>query len=123
MANADSDNVSVIDTTTNNVTATVNAGIYPTGVVIVPFMDSNMTAQSTGATSNTTEGIGVEEPNLSSPEEKKAVKFSGSNNNSFESDNGNSPSENDSSKDNSTPGFSLLGGLICLYGMWKFRKK
>ncbi|WP_341537208.1 hypothetical protein [Methanosarcina barkeri] len=60
MANADSDNVSVIDSTTNNVTATVNAGIYPTGVIIVPFTHSNITYQSTSATSNATEDIGVE---------------------------------------------------------------
>ncbi len=29
-------NVSVIDTATNNVTATVHVGIYPTGVAVSP---------------------------------------------------------------------------------------
>ncbi len=87
----------------------------------ISYMDSNMSAQSTGATSNATEDTEVEEANLSSSEEKKAVEFNNSNNNS-ESDNDSSSSGNESSK-NSTPGFSLLGGLTCLYGGWKFRKK
>ena len=120
---AESDTVSVIDTATNTVTATVNVGKYPVGVAIVPFTNSNMTNQSTKAISNATEDIGVEETNLSSSEEKKAVIFNGSNNNSFESDNGSNPSENNSSKNNSTPGFILFEGLICLYGVWKFSKK
>jgi hypothetical protein len=30
---------------------------------------------------------------------------------------------NESSKDNSAPGFGLLGGLACLYSLWRFRKK
>jgi hypothetical protein len=70
-----------------------------------------------------TQELGVlEKTNLSSSEEKKAVKFNGLNNNS-ELDNASSPSENDSSKNNPTPGFSLLGSLTCLYGGWKLRKK
>lgn len=72
----------------------------------MPFMDSNMSAQSTEAVSNATEDTEVEKSNLSSSE----------------SDNDSSSSGNESSK-NSTPGFSLLGGLTCLYGVWKFRKK
>ena len=130
VTNPKSDNVSVIDTATNKVTATVNSGYtisYPTKVAIGPLTDSDLTDQSTSATSNATEDIGVEEANLSSSEEKKAVEFNNSNNssesdNNSESGNDSSSSGNESSK-NSTPGFSLLGGLICLYGGWKFRKK
>lgn len=35
----------------------------------------------------------------------------------------NDSNENKSSKVNSTPGFELLGSLVCLYGGWKLRKK
>lgn len=35
----------------------------------------------------------------------------------------NDSNENKSSKINSTPGFELLGSLVCLYGGWKLRKK
>ena len=122
VTNAESDNVSVIDTATNTVTATVNAGIYPTGIVIVPLKDSNMTAQSTGTTSNATEDIGVKETNLPS-EEINTVELNNSKKNDSESDNGSSSNENESSKNNSTPGFGLLGSLTCLYGGWKLRKK
>ena len=123
MANAENDTVSVIDTATNTVTATVNAGIYPTGVVIVPLKDSNMTAQSTGAKSNATENIGVEETNLSSSEEISAVELNDSKINNSDSGSGNISGENEPSKNNSTPGFGLLGSLTCLYAGWKFRKK
>jgi hypothetical protein len=55
----------------------------------------------------TEDGNEVEETaNLSVPEEE------------IISDNGGKPS-----KTNSTPCFSLLGGLTCLYGGWKLRKK
>ncbi|WP_292374540.1 YncE family protein [Methanosarcina sp. UBA411] len=145
------DNVSVIDTATNKVTATVNTGKYtmnyPVGVVIgpiikpnEPFIKSNITDQSTKATSNetypstmvtlnTTENISVEETNLPSYEEKNVIELNNSNNNSnndinnSKSDNGSNSSGNESSKNNSTPGFGLLGGLACLYGGWKLRKK
>ena len=90
VTNYESDNVSVIDTATNNVTATVKIGKYtinyPVGVAIGPFIDSNMTDQSTRAISNATEDIGIEETNLSSSEEKNAVEFNNSNiyiNNNF----------------------------------------
>ena len=96
---------------------------YPIGVVIVPFMDSNMTDQSIGATSYATEDIGVEETNLSSSEEKNAVELNNSNNNNSESNNGSSSNGNESNKNNSTPGFGLLGSLTCLYGGWKLGKK
>jgi YVTN family beta-propeller protein len=123
VANAENDNVSVIDTVTNTVTATVNAGIYPTGVVIVPLKDSNMTAQSTWAKSNATEDIEVEDTNLSSSEEINAVELNNSKINNSESDNDSISGENEPSKNNSTPGFGLLGSLTCLYAGWKFKKK
>lgn len=49
---------------------------------------------------------------LASEEEKKE-----------ESNTESSSSKNESSQISSTPGFGLLGSLICLYGGWKFRKK
>lgn len=121
MTNAESDNISVINTATNTITATVNAGIYPTGVVFGHFVNSNVTDQSTGATSNATEDIGVKETNLPS-EEINAVELNNSNNNNSESDNGSSSSGNESSNNNSTPSFGLLGSLTCLYDGWKLRK-
>ncbi|MDY9927977.1 YncE family protein [Methanosarcina sp.] len=137
VANAESDNVSVIDTATNKVTATVSTGKYymnyPTGVVIGPFRGSkttdqskmetfNETDQDTAANLNATEDTGVEETNLSS-EEKNAVEFNNSNNNNSESDNRGRSGGDESSKNNSTPGFGLLGSLACLYGGWKLRKE
>ena len=123
VVNYASHTVSVIDTTTNRVTDTVKVGKYPTRVAIGPFIDSNMTNQSTSAASNATKDIGVEETNLSSSDEKNAIKLNNSNNNNYESDNDSSSSGNESSKNNSTPGFGLLSGLACLFGGWKFRKK
>ncbi|WP_292371350.1 hypothetical protein [Methanosarcina sp. UBA411] len=71
--------------------------------------------------------VATETLNLSISREKNTGRLSNSNDDS-EYNNGNisninSSSENDSSKNNSTPGFSLLGGLTCLYGGWKFSKK
>ncbi|AKB54979.1 hypothetical protein [Methanosarcina barkeri] len=71
--------------------------------------------------------VATETPNLPISGEKNTGRLNNSNNDS-EPNNGNisninSSSENDSSKENSTPGFSLLGGLICLYGVGKCRKK
>jgi len=40
-----------------------------------------------------------------------------------ESDKGNSSSGNYTIINNSAPGFGLFGGLTCLYGGWKLRKK
>jgi YVTN family beta-propeller protein len=126
VTNAESDNVSVIDTATNKVTATVNAGKYtlnyPTKVAIGPFTDSNMVDQSTRAISNVTEDIGIKETNLSSSKVKNVVLLNNSNNSDSEFDNSDSSSGNESSKNNSTPGFGLLGGLTSLYGGWKLRK-
>jgi DNA-binding beta-propeller fold protein YncE len=101
----------------------VNAGIYPTGVVIAPFTNSNIMNQSTQATFNATEDTEVEEANLSSSEEKKAIELNNSNNNNSESDNDSGSSGNDSSKNNSTPCFVLFESLICLYGGWRLRKR
>lgn len=133
------DNVSVIDTATNTVIATVNTGKYtmngPVGVVIGPFRGSNIndqsmkttsneTNQSTMETLNATEEIEVEETNLSLTQEKNVVEFNNSNNNTnSESDNGISSGENESNKNDSIPGFGLLGSLTCIYGGWKLRKK
>ncbi len=63
------------------------------------------------------EETGIEEINFSSEEENNG-EFNNSSSNNSESDNGDKPSKN-----NSTPGFSLLGSLTCLYGGWKLRKK
>ncbi|HPS90170.1 MAG TPA: YncE family protein, partial [Methanosarcina vacuolata] len=52
-----------------------------------------------------------------------AVGLNKSKNNNYESDNGNRSGRNESSKNNSTPGFGLLGSLICLYGGWNLKKK
>jgi DNA-binding beta-propeller fold protein YncE len=79
--------------------------------------------QSTQATFNATEDTEVEEANLSSSEEKKAIELNNSNNNNSESDNDSGSSGNDSSKNNSTPCFVLFESLICLYGGWKLRKR
>jgi YVTN family beta-propeller protein len=135
------DNVSVIDTATNTVTATVNTVKYtmngPVGVVIGPFKGfnindqsmktiSNETNQSTMMTLNATEDTGVEKTNLSSFDEKNAVELNNSNNKTntnSESDNGISSGENKSNKNDSIPGFGLLGSLTCIYGGWKLRKK
>ncbi|AKB30093.1 hypothetical protein MSSIT_3374 [Methanosarcina siciliae T4/M] len=54
---------------------------------------------------------------------KKYQDQNSSNNIGPESDSGSSSGENESSKNNSAPGFGLLGNLICLYGGWKLRKK
>ncbi|MPN18509.1 hypothetical protein SDC9_165869 [bioreactor metagenome] len=112
----------MIDTATNTVTATVNAGIHPTGVVIMSLKDSNMTAQNREKNSNATEDIGVEETNFSSSKEKKAVELNNSNND-YVSNNGSSSNEKESSKNNFVPAFGFFGSLACLYGGWKLRKK
>lgn len=135
------DNVSVIDTTTNKVTATVNTGKYtmncPFGVVIGPLkcseitdqikiVSSNETDKSTVAIFNATEDIGVEETNFSPSDEKNITvpnNSNNTNNNNSESDNGSGSGENESRKSNSAPGFGLLGSLACLYGGWKLGKK
>lgn len=70
-----------------------------------------------------TEDTEAEETNLSLSEEEKTQELNNSKNNNSESDNVSSSSENESSKKNSTPGFGLLSGLVCLCGGWKFRKK
>lgn len=54
-----------------------------------------------------------ETTNLSASEEEKTE----------EPNNSNSSSGNKPSKTNSIPGFELLGGLTCLYGRWKLRKR
>lgn len=58
-----------------------------------------------------------EETNLSASKDENTAELNKSNNSNSESDNGGKSSEI-----SSTPGFSLLGGLTCLYGGWKFRK-
>ncbi|WP_394339063.1 hypothetical protein [Methanosarcina sp. UBA289] len=63
---------------------------------------------------------GVEETNLSASEESSREP-NNSKNTGF--DNNNNSSGDKPSKNNSTPGFSLLGSLTCLYGGWKLRKK
>ncbi len=51
-------------------------------------------------------------------EEDSMKESNNSNNSDSESDTEDKPSKN-----NSTPGFGLLGSLTCLYGGWKLRKK
>ncbi|HHV23659.1 MAG TPA: hypothetical protein GXX65_03685 [Methanosarcina sp.] len=51
-------------------------------------------------------------------EEDSMTEPNNSNNSDSESDPGGKPSKN-----NSTPGFGLLGSLPCLYGGWKLRRK
>ncbi len=68
-----------------------------------------------------------EEINLLVSEEEDEELYN-SNNNYSEPNNGsitnvNSSSGNKSSKNNSTPGFGLLGGLVCLFGVWRLRNK
>jgi hypothetical protein len=60
--------------------------------------------------------------------EKNTVEFNNSNNSNSESDNGKSSNinysgGNKSGKTNSIPGFELIGGLTCLYGGWRLRKR
>ena len=67
-------------------------------------------------------------PNNSISGDKNIIEFNNSNNNDSKSlyknsSNLISSSENESSKNNSTPGLGLLGGLACLCGGWKFGKK
>lgn len=67
-------------------------------------------------------------PNNSISGDKNIVEFNNSNTNDSKSLYKNSSdlissSGNESSKNNSTPGFGLLGGLACLFGGWKFGKK
>lgn len=60
------------------------------------------------------DAIATEEQNIEEPNKSPRDNNSESNNNSNESK---------SSKNNSTPGFGLLGSLTCLYGAWKLKKK
>lgn len=60
--------------------------------------------------------------------EKSTGELNGSTNDDSKAINGNissinNSSGNKSSKINSAPGFGLLGGLTCLYGGWRLRKK
>ena len=69
------------------------------------------------------EGIFIDElatEDVKIPIEENNEELSNSNNSNSKSDNGSKPSE--SSEIRSTPGFGLLGSLICLYGGWKLRK-
>ncbi len=67
-------------------------------------------------------------PNNSTSGDKNIVEFNNSNTNDSKFlneniSNLNSSSGKKSSKNSSTPGFGLLGGLICLFGGWKLKKK
>jgi hypothetical protein len=67
-------------------------------------------------------------PNNSTSGDKNIVEFNNSNTNDSKFlneniSNLNSSSGNKSSKNSSTPGFGLLGGLACLFGGWELRKK
>jgi hypothetical protein len=81
-----------------------------------------MTDQSTGAKPNITEDAEIKD-NLSSSEETNVVEINNSNYEDTESDNSSSSDGNESSKNHSTPGFRLLGCLVCLYIGWQFRKQ
>lgn len=60
--------------------------------------------------------------NLSISQEEKDGKLNNSSSNNSDSDSS-SANYNKSSKNNPAPCFGLLGGLFCLYGGWKLRKK
>lgn len=64
-----------------------------------------------------------ETANLPASNGENTLKLNYSNNNNSEPDNSNSSTENESSKNNSTPGFGLLGSLTCLYAVWNLRTK
>jgi YVTN family beta-propeller protein len=127
---------SVIDTTTNKVTATVNVGAYPIGVAfgrfISPLTKSNSTMESNSTpflnsinrTENQTNNTGmtankgtVGKQERESNPTQKSINANGSGSNI------NNSGGNKLSKTNSAPGFGLLGGLTCLYGGWRLRKK
>lgn len=63
---------------------------------------------------------GIEETNLSASEESS---WEPKNSNDSDFDNSNNSSGDKPSEIKSTPGFELLGSLICLYGGWKLGKK
>ncbi|MFY1110660.1 MAG: hypothetical protein AB3K77_03120 [Methanosarcinaceae archaeon] len=69
------------------------------------------------------EGTAGEETNMLASGEKSTGETNNSSNNDSESDNESSSSEEKSNENNSAPGFGLLGGLTCLYGGWRIRKK
>ena len=58
---------------------------------------------------------------MSTPEE--GIKGSDNSNNNSESGSGSSSGRNESSKNNSIPGFGLLGSLACLCGGWRLKKR
>ena len=60
---------------------------------------------------------------LSASREKSAGELNNSNNKDSESNNESSSSGDKSDENKSASGFGLLGGLTCLYGGWKLRKK
>lgn len=73
-------------------------------------------------------GVAEDTSNSSISEEKNAGELNNPGNNNSEPLNENNPKVNNSggnktSKNNSIPGFGLLGGLTCLYGGWRLRKK
>lgn len=58
---------------------------------------------------------------MSTPEE--GIKGSDNSNNNSESGSSSSSGRNESSKNNSIPGFGLLGSLVCLCGGWRLKKR
>lgn len=64
-----------------------------------------------------------EEIDLLSSGEKSTGENNNLSNNDSESDNESNSSGDKSDENNSAPGFGLLGGLTCLYGGWRLRKK
>ncbi|MDI9394231.1 MAG: hypothetical protein QM426_01905 [Euryarchaeota archaeon] len=54
---------------------------------------------------------------------EEGIKGSDNSNNNSESGSGSSSGRNDSNKNNSIPGFGLLGSLACLCGGWKLKKR
>ncbi len=69
------------------------------------------------------EGTPGEETNMLASGKKSTGETNNSSNNDSEYDNESSSSEEKSNENNSAPGFGLLGGLTCLYGGWRLRKK
>jgi YVTN family beta-propeller protein len=113
--------VNIIDTATNKVTATVPVGKAPGGIEVTPDGTKvyvvNCASHTVSVIDTTTDKVTDTVKVGKYPIEVAFGNFVDSNMT------GQSTSGNESSKNNSTPDFSLLGGLTCLYGVWKFRKK
>lgn len=113
--------VNIIDTATNNITATVPVGRAPCGIEVTPDGTKvyvvNYASHTVSIIDATTDKVTDTVKIGKYPVEIAFGNFVDSNMT------GQRTSGNESSKNNSTPGFELLGSLTCLYGGWKLKKK